>query len=182
MAEQEAAEQKRLLAAGDFERLTKQMGDRHVAEKSALELAVTEKATANAALEKQIADLTVGGAFATSAFVKEDLTLTPNKARVIYGAHYEFKDGKVIGFDKPAGASERTMLVNSTGEALGFEESMRKLIEADPDRDQLMRSKMKPGSGSTTTKGSKNASNEQSAALSSVERIAAGLKGLQKQQ
>lgn len=179
-AEAEEVERKRLVAAGDFERLTKQMGERHTTEKTTLEASLQASNTATAGLQKQIADLTVGTSFTTSKFVTEDLTLTPNKARVIYGAHFEFKDGKVIGFDKPAGASDRTMLVDSTGEALPFDQAMTKIVDADPDKDQLIRSKMKPGAGSTTVKGAKKADGEQRAQLSGVEKIAAGLKALAK--
>lgn len=180
LAEQEEIETKRLIAAGDFERLTKQMGERHVAEKTSLEQSLTAGNTANASLQKQIADLTVGNSFSTSVFVKEDLTLTPNKARVIYGTHFEFKDGKVVGYDKPAGASDRTLLVNSAGDALSFEQAMEKIVDADPDRNELRRSKVKPGAGSSTVKGAKKADSDQRAQLSGIEKIAAGLKALAK--
>lgn len=181
LAEQEEAEQKRLIAAGDFDRLTKQMGERHTAEKTTLVQQLEERNALTSTLQRQIADLTVGSSFASSKFVGEDLTLTPSKARVIYGSHFEFKDGKVVGYDKPAGASDRTVLVDATGTVLGFEEAMRKIVDADPDKDQLIRSKMKAGAGSTTTKGAKQAVSEQKTQLSGVERIALGLKALAKQ-
>lgn len=179
--EQAEAERKRLEKAGEYDRLVKQMGERHTQEKSVLEQAAVEEARAKAALQGQIAELTVGQSFTSSKFVTEDLTLTPTKARVIYGSHFEYKDGKVVGYDKPTGASDRTVLVSATGEPLVFEEAMKKIVEADPDRDHLIRSKMKPGAGSSTaTKGSKRADGEQKSQLSSVERIAAGLKNLAK--
>ena len=179
-AEAEEVERKRLVAAGDFDRLTKQMGERHTAEKSTLEASIAESNLVTTSLQKQIADLTVGTSFTTSKFVTEDLTLTPNKARVIYGAHFEFKDGKVIGFDKPAGASDRTMLVNSTGDALSFDEAIAKIVDADPDKNELIRSKMKSGAGSTTVKGAKKVGIEQNSQLDGVSKIAAGLKALAK--
>ena len=179
LAEQEEAERKRLESKGEYDRLVKQMGERHSGEKSVLEKQIDESNKAAAALKQQIADLTIGSAFTSSKFVQEDLTLTPNKARVIYGSHFEFKDGKVVGFDKPAGASDRTVLVDSLGEPLNFEGAMLKIVEADADRDQLIRSKMKPGAGSVTTpKGAKVSS--QPTHMTSVDRIAAGLKALAK--
>ena len=181
LAEQEEKERKRLEAQGDYERLTKQMGERHSAEKNTLQAQIEENSRNNNTLKQQIAELTVGSAFSQSKFVLEDLTLTPTKARVIYGSHFEFKDGKVVGYDKPAGASDRTVLVSSTGEPLGFEDAMQKIIEADPDRDQLIRSKMRAGAGSSTsTKSAKAASTFQSAPLSSVDKISAGLRALAK--
>jgi hypothetical protein len=178
LAEQEALETKRLEAKGDFDRLTKQMGERHAADKSSMQQQIEEAKLASVTLSRQIAELTVGGAFTNSQFVKEDLTLTPAKARVIYGSHFEFKDGKVVGYDKPAGASDRTLLVDAAANALSFEEAMRKLIEADPDRDELVKSKMKPGAGSSTVKSVKKDSSEAKAQMTSIERIAAGLKAL----
>lgn len=179
LAEQERLETERLEKAGEYDRLLKQMAERHTQEKTALQQEKEAEAREKAALQGQIAELTVGNSFASSKFVQEDLTLTPTKARVIYGSHFEFKDGQVVGYDKPAGAKDRTMLVSSTGEPLAFEDAMKRIIEADPDRDHLIRSKMKPGaSSSTSTKGSKKAESERATQLSSVERIAAGLKAL----
>lgn len=181
LAEQEEIERKRLESKGDYDRLTKQMGERHTTEKTALQAQIEESNRTSGTLKQQIAELTVGAAFAQSKFVQEDLTLTPTKARVIYGSHFEFKDGKVVGFDKPSGASDRTVLVDATGEALGFEDAMLKIVEADPDRDQLIRSKMKPGAGSSTApKGAKKIESNPAAQLSSVDKIAAGLKALAK--
>lgn len=178
LAEQEELERKRLEAKGDFDRLTKQIVERHTAEKTSMQQQIVDAQSASTSLTQQIAELTVGGAFASSKFVQEDLTLTPAKARVIYGAHFEFKDGKVVGYDKQTGASDRTLLVGSTAEALGFEEALKKIVDADPDRDQLLRSKMKPGAGSSTVKTGKKDEAAATVAMSSIERIAAGLKSL----
>lgn len=185
VAAEEEAKRKDAEARGEYDRLVAQMGERHKTEMAGANAQMSTISGENTVLKQQIADLTVGNAFGTSAFVSSELTLTPAKARVIYGSHFEFKDGKVVGYDKPAGASERTMLVDSSGSALGFDEAMRALIEADPDRDQLKRSKAKPGAGSsTTTKGNKAVTEAAAAAatskLTGAEKIAAGLKALAK--
>lgn len=178
LVDKEEAERLRAIKEGDFDRLTKQMAERHSAEKTQLEQNAEAAVLSNSVLQKQIADLTVGNAFSTSKFVGEDLTLTPSKARVIYGSHFEFSEGKIVGYDKPVGASDRTILVNSSGTSLSFEDALRKIIEADPDKDHLIRSKVKPGSGSTTTKGSKQVDEQRKTQLSGVEKIAAGLQAL----
>lgn len=181
-AEAAEVERKRAIAAGEFERLTTQMATTHAAEQRTAAEKIAAAESGNAALQKQIADLTVGSSFTGSKFVTEDLTLTASKARVIYGAHFEFKDGNVVGYDKPAGASDRTMLVTSTGAPLGFEDALKKIVDADPDKDQLIRSKMKAGAGSTTTtKGAaKKVGEDQSSLLSPMSKITAGLKTLAK--
>ena len=185
LADEEEAARKAAEARGEYDRLLAQMGERHQAEQAALNGRLSEAQTTVTALQKEIAELTVGSAFSGSAFVNSDLTLTATKARVIYGSHFEYKDGKVVGYDKPAGASDRTLLVSSTGEALSFDEALRALVEKDPDRDRLLRGKAKAGAGSATvTKGAKAATElaEKSAEskLTGAAKIAAGLKKLAK--
>lgn len=183
LKQQEEAEVKAAEARGEYDRLLKQMGERHTEEKTRLEQLLSEKDAKASTLEHQIAELTVGNSFSSSQFVSKDLTLTPTKARVIYGTHFEFKDGKVVGYDKPAGASERTMLVDSVGEPLAFDEALRKLVEKDPDRDQLLRTNAKNGASSATVnKGARKAIKEDESksarALSPAEKISAGLRAL----
>ena len=185
LADEEEAARKAAEARGEYDRLLAQMGERHQAEQAALNGRLSEAQTTVTALQKEIAELTVGSAFSGSAFVNSDLTLTATKARVIYGSHFEYKDGKVVGYDKPAGASDRTLLVSSTGDALSFDEALRVLVEKDPDRDRLLRGKAKAGAGSATvTKGAKAATElaEKSAEskLTGAAKIAAGLKKLAK--
>lgn len=151
LAEKQAAEQKKLEEQGNFDALKKQMVEAHNAEKAALETKLSETGSTVAALQEQIANLTVGNAFATSSFLKEELILTSTKARVVYGSHFEFQDGKVVAFDKPAGAKNRTMLVDGKGDPLDFDAALEKIVEADPDKDTVKKAKSKPGAGSGTT-------------------------------
>jgi TolA-binding protein len=175
IAAQEEANRKKLEEKGEYDRLVQQMAQRHATELEAVRAEASSAKQATGTLQQQIAELTVGTAFSNSAFVKESLTLTPSKARVIYGSHFEFKDGKVVGYDKPVGASERTPLVDGSGNALGFDAALKHLIEIDPDKEQLIRSTVKPGSGSGTQP-AKGKPAEQTRELSSLERISLGLK------
>lgn len=185
LAANEEAERKAAESRGEYDRLVAQMRERHQSESAAVQEQLLEARNQVTTLSQQIAEMTVGSAFAGSTFVQDDLTLTATKARVIYGAHFEFKDGKVVGFDKPAGASERTVLVDSAGEPLNFNEALRALVNKDPDRDRLLRAKSKAGAGSTTqTKGAKKVMDEleqqRASKLSGAAKISAGLKLLAK--
>lgn len=185
LADEEEAARKAAEARGEYDRLLAQMGERHQSEQTALSAKLSDSQSMVSTLQKEIAELTVGSAFSASAFVSGDLTLTATKARVIYGAHFEYKDGKVVGYDKPAGASDRTLLVSSTGEALSFDEALRVLVDKDPDRDRLLRGKAKAGAGSATiTKGAKAATELADRAaeskLTGAAKISAGLKKLAK--
>jgi hypothetical protein len=144
------AEVAQLEAKGQWDALKKQMVEQHTAELTRRDEQVTAANSQVAELQTQIAELTVGNAFGQSKFIADELTLSVAKARRIYGAHFEFKDGAVVAFDKPAGAKDRNVLVDAKGEPLGFEAALSKLVDGDPDKDTLIKSKLRAGAGSNT--------------------------------
>lgn len=150
-AKQRTAEDQQLEAKGEWERLKTRMAQEHQTATSTLETRVKELEASLAERESTINEMTVGSSFNNSQFITGETTLTPQKARVIFGGHFELEDGKVVGYDKPKGASNRTQLVNSSGDPVSFEDAMRKIIDADSDRDHLLKSGVKPGAKSTTT-------------------------------
>lgn len=151
VTEKKDAETKKLEDKGEWDRLKAQMNDEHGKTIKGVQDQLAASQAETESLRGVIAELTVGNAFATSGFIKEDLTMPVSKVRVLYGSHFEFKDGQVVAYDKPAGASERTMLVDGKGDPMNFEAALKKIVDTDPDRDQLLKSKMKPGAGSKTT-------------------------------
>ena len=175
LTEKEEAERKKAEAAGDYEKLKKQMAESHATEKAALQSQIEASNGTVSTLQQKIAELTVGSAFSTSSFIANDLALPLSKARVLYGSHFEFKDDAVVGYDKPAGAADRAPLVDAAGNPLPFDVALKKIVDADPDKEALYRSKMKPGAGSSTQKASK-APKQVDASLTGRDRIAAGLK------
>jgi hypothetical protein len=173
--ERKTAEEKKLEEKGEWDRLKQSMATEHQKAVDALKAQQTELSQANQALLGQINELTIGSAFSNSAFISTETTITPSKARIIYGEHFELVDGKVVGYDKPRSAKDRTPLVDSRGEPVGFEEAMKKIVEADPEKDHVLRSKAKPGAGSAT-KPVQGAKTE--AAASSQDKIKGGLASL----
>ena len=155
LKQQEDAERKKLEAKGDWEKLKKQMNDAHAKDIKGVQDENANLKTQLASRDALIEKLTIGHAFDASKYIPGELTLPANKARQLYGGHFDIEDGTVIGYDKPRGESGRVQLVGSDGEALPFDEAMAKIVDADPDRDNLKRSKAKPGAGSKTTPGSK---------------------------
>lgn len=152
LAEKSARETAELEKRGEFDRVKEQMKEQHA--KELLEATAAESAKAKelqdrlAAREKEITELTIGRSFSESPFIRDSLTLTPSKARVIYGAHFELQDGKVVAYDKPAGKDSRTPLVDANGDTISFEKAIEKLVDADPDRDNLLKSNIRGGAGS----------------------------------
>jgi DNA-binding transcriptional MerR regulator len=133
----------------------------------------------NEALKAQIGqrdnlvnELTVGRSFDASKFINEELLLTPAKARQIYGGHFDIENGQVVAYDKPRGVEGRVQLIDGSGNPLSFEDALKKIVDQDPDRDRLLRSKMKPGSGSNTNN---QAPGKPKAELRGVDRIVAAL-------
>lgn len=177
LAAKKEAEEKALEAKGDYERVKQRMAEEHQKEVDALKAQIAELAGAKTASEQRIADLTVGTQFSQSQFIQEELVLPPTKARALYGQYFEIEDGQVVGYDQPRGATNRTALVNAYGQPLPFDEAMRKIIEADPEKDHLIRAKAKQGAGSNSTpKGAPL--NTPPKQLSGQEKIHAGLSTL----
>lgn len=171
------AETKELERKGDYERLKQRMAEEHGKEVKTLKERIAELEGSVGKAYSTISDLTVGTQFSQSTFIADELTLTPAKARVIYGDYFDVEDGKVVGYDKPRGAQGRTALVDQYGSPVPFDAALRKIIEADPEKDHLLKSKVKPGAGSDTKKASTEVSKGERN-VDSVSKIAAGLKGL----
>lgn len=175
LKEKEDAETEQLTKQGEWERLKARMAEEHTKslEKASNDLKAMQDALS--ASESLVFKLTIGNYFATSKFVNEELTLTPSKARIVYGNNFQVEDGKTVGYDKPKGSEGRTPLVDATGEPLAFEAALKKIIDADPDKDSLIRSKIKPGSDSTTG-GKSKPTDVNKVELHGTSRISAGLK------
>lgn len=172
LQEREEAENKKLEAKGDFERLKQKMADAQKAELQKKQEEIDALKSQLGGLSGTINELTVGQSFSQSKFIAEELTLTPAKARIVYGDHFDVVDGKVVAYDKPRSASERTPIVDANGEPVSFEAAIQKLVDADPDRDHLKKAKGKPGAGSNTQKGK---AAEQKPQLHGRDRIGAAL-------
>ena len=176
LADQKAAEDAQLEAKGEFDRLKQRMADEHASQTRSLQeeiaLLKSQLGSANADAD----GLSIGVQFAQSAFIATELTMTPAKARVVYGPHFDRVEGKVVGFDKPRGEAGRTALVDQYGNPLSFDAALRKLVDGDPDRDHLLKSKVKPGAGSESRKPQGTGSTLP--ARDSLGKIGAGLKSL----
>lgn len=177
LADQKAAEEAQLAAKGEFDTLRARMADEHSKSTQALNEQIANLTAQLASKDKLVDELSIGQQFAQSKLITDELTLTPSKARTIYGSHFDVVDGQVTAFDKPRGEAGRTALVDQYGKNYGFEEALRKICEADPDKDHLFRSKAKPGAGSESKQNVK-APPGAPAQMDAVSKIGAGLKSL----
>lgn len=138
-------------AKGEFDRVKQMMVEEHKKELGTVKEQLTAKDQEIAKLKGSVDELTIGQAFATSKIVTEDLVVSPAKARQLYGSHFEMTEEGLVAYDKPKGAGERTQLVDGNGVPMSFEAAMARIIESDPDKDTLLKSKIKPGGNSKTT-------------------------------
>jgi hypothetical protein len=174
LIEAEAArEAQELEAKGEWDRLKQMMADQHAAEKKTLEEQIEALRQSDSQKAKAIDELTVGQNFAMSTFIKDDLVLTPAKARQLYGAYFELKDGRTVGYDKPAGSENRTMLIDSAGNPLSFDEGLKKIIDSDPEKDTLLRAKIQPGANSKTVQNPTPGSDKSLEGVTGVNRLSA---------
>jgi hypothetical protein len=177
LGEQKDAETKSLEAKGDYDRLRQRMGEEHLKETQTLKDQIASLSGELGKTKGTVNELSIGTQFGQSKFISGELTLTPSKARLIYADHFDLEDGKVVGYDKPRGSANRTALVDQYGNSVGFDDAMRKIIDADPEKDDLLKSKAKSGASSDSKKSTTSA-DKGKALTDSVSKIQAGLAGL----
>lgn len=169
------AETKELERKGEWDRLKEIMVKDHQTE---LDKITKERDELKAEISRRdtaIDDLTIGNGFGNSSYIKDNTILSPSKARVLFGNHFEIENGQIVGYDKPKGAADRTTLIDAkTGQNLSFDQAIEKIISADPDKDDLLKSNVKPGGGSKT----EPVKVDTNMPKTTVEKIAAGLKNL----
>lgn len=173
LAAQVEAERKALEDKGEYKRIIDQVNEANAKAVADKDKAIGEKDAEINALKTQINRLSIGNSFGSSKFISEELVLTPSKAEVLYGTHFEVEDGKVLAYDKPRGHAERTPLVDGKGAPLGFDDAIKKIVSADPDFERIKRSTMKPGAGSESN--GKGANGDGSKGVSGLGRIAEAL-------
>ena len=176
MTDDAAAKEEELLASkGEFDTLKKRMAERHEEEIKAKDEEVEALKAVVAKSGSTVDDLTIGQAFNSDPFVKDKLVLTAAKARVIYGAHFKIDDeGQMVGYSKPAGSAGAEPFVDAAGDPLPFGAVIKKLVEADPDHDRLVRSTTRKGSGSTSVASDAEPTQDKPK-LKGADKIAAGL-------
>lgn len=151
-------------------------------EKTAEEAARARVHAAVSPLEKEIAQLKadkedaisryhrslIDAQFGTSKYVNEEL-VNPAMVKELFSKHFSVDDeGRIIAKDV-----NNTMIYDEDGPA-GFDSSLRKLIAASPYKEFVLKGSRANGSG--VHPGSFNSSRSNTENMTSVQKIAAGLK------
>lgn len=167
-------ETKALEAKGEYERLKQRMAEEHQKEVNELKERIKALEGEITTGKQTIDNLTIGNKFSQSAFISDELVLTSTKARAFYGDYFDIdENGEVVGYDKPRGVAGRTALVDAYGRALDFDLAMRKIIDSDPEKEHLIKAKVKSGAGSNSKP--KGNTVDTGRMMSSQDKILAGL-------
>lgn len=172
------AEEERLLKEGDFEKVKEQMLTQHTEALTEVQTQLASKDEELAKAHKLIEELTIGSDFGSSKFISEATVFTPTKARRLYGDHFEVENGKVVAYDKPRGDDSRTKLVDASGNPVNFDAAMKRIIEADPEKDDILVAGLKPGSDSNPGRG--KSEEKKTAPTTSRDKISSGVQDLMK--
>lgn len=138
----ENLEAKKLIDAGEAEKVKQE----------AIKVYEGKVAEANAKAEKLQSQLhaeLIGGSFARSKFVAEKLAMPVDVAQAFFGKHFSIdENGKVLA--KDSNGNEIFSRV-SAGERAGFEEALETLVNAYPNRDQILKGSQSSGGGANPT-------------------------------
>lgn len=169
------AEKDKAKAEGNFEKLRElQQAESQAAIDAANDRADKAEKAAAEALAK-LSGQTISTAFAQSKFIADETILSGAKAQRLFADHVEIEDGELVVYDAPAGAAKRAKVMDSKGKALPFNDAIAKVINADPDKDELLKAKVKPGASSKTVDGK-----TEQPGLDRQAKLAAGLAALRK--
>lgn len=171
------AEEKRLLDAGEFDKVKEQMVTQHTEALDVKDAENTDLKTQLQAANSTIEKLTVGAGFDTSKFISNETVYTPSDARVLYGGYFDVDGDKVVGYDKPRGQEGRAPIVDGAGNSVGFDDALKRIIGLRSDKDSILTANLKPGSSSSPGRGNVDEIKEPT---TSRDKISAGITDLLK--
>jgi hypothetical protein len=147
---------KKLVDAGEVDNIKK-------AATKALEDKITEINKSHAAeLQKKDEDFgkllttyngeKVAGAFAGSKYVGEKLAIPADLVQARFGDRFKVEEGKIVGYDH---AGNKIYSRSKPGEVAEFDEAIENIVEAYPNKDQILKGSGQSGSGAKNGAGGK---------------------------
>ncbi|PRP68708.1 hypothetical protein BUE93_20805 [Chromobacterium amazonense] len=88
----------------------------------------------------------VGGNFARSKFIAEQLAIPADLAQARFGDAFKVENGAVVAYDK---SGNKLYSRSNPGELAGFDEAFQILIDQYPYRDQILKSSGATGGGAS---------------------------------
>lgn len=130
-------DQKKLVDAGEIERVKAEIGKSYQTK--------IDEATGRAtALEKQLYDEKIGGAFARSKIIADKLAIPADMVQARFGQQFKIEDGKTVAYDQHG---NKIYSRARPGEVADFDEALETLVEQYPHRDSILKSSGANGGG-----------------------------------
>ena len=130
---------KKLVDAGEVEKI-KMEAIKAVEEK--YKPVVEERDSFAAALRTE----KIGGSFARSKFVSENLAIPAEFVESRFGSHFGIEDGKIVA---KFSSGEKIYSQARPGELADFDEAMSQLVNQHPQKDQILKGTAGSGGGAT---------------------------------
>ena len=86
----------------------------------------------------------LAAAFASSGFIRDKLTLTPDLIQTMFGNRFDVRDGKVVAID---GAGNPITSQKNFGELASFDEAIGAIIDGHPSKANLLKGANNSGTG-----------------------------------
>lgn len=147
------AEKEKAQAENDVAKLREIQNAEHEAAVAAIAAERDAAREREQSVASELTRLRLENAFANSKFIADETILSPAKAQRLFGDYVEVEDGKVVVYDAPKGDAKRAKVMDNKGNALPFNDAITKVINADSDKDTLLKAKTKPGAGTKTIEG-----------------------------
>lgn len=93
---------------------------------------------------KTLNDELIGGAFARSKFVEDNIAIPVDFLQAKFGNNFKVVDGKRVGFDENG---KEIYSKSKPGEIAEFDEALEILVSAHPNKDDFLKGRQKNGSG-----------------------------------
>lgn len=143
-------DQKKLIDAGEVDKVRSEITKNW-------ETKLTEAEKAKQALEQQLHNELIGGNFARSKVIAERLAIPADLVQAAFGNAFKVENGRVVAYGKDGQAIYSK---SNPSEHAGFDEALSVLVDAYPNKEQILKGTGASGSGaggsgasSSTTRG-----------------------------
>lgn len=128
---------KKLIDAGEVEKVKGEI-------KSAYEKQLADAKSATEALQGQLYAQMVGGSFSRSKFVADKLAIPADLVEARFGKHFAVDNGRIVATDANG---NKIYSSSNPGELADFDEALTHLVNAYPQKDQILKGTGAAGGG-----------------------------------
>lgn len=138
-------DQKKLIDAGEVDKVRAEITKNW-------ESKLSEAEKAKQALERQLHNELIGGNFARSKVIAEKLAIPADLVQAAFGSAFKVENGRVVAYDKNGQAIYSKA---NPSEPAGFDEALLSLVDAYPNKEQILKGSGASGSGAGSSSASK---------------------------